>query len=341
MVDFLNDDVTFEGTATHEGELIANGTLTIGPGGQSFGDPTTTPATSWLAHTRVQIPNVAARAALVAWRTANAPISADNPLLVWRADGSLTGVNEITLNGTDWYAESPLSGDIELTLATSASFGWLLMQGQLLANAAVNYPALWAAAHPVLREGSALRIPDMRGRAAIGAGQGTGLSLRNLGDITGNETVTLNTTQMPSHNHNGTTDNNTVNAHVAARFDNLRFLYLAVAVDQEGNEHLATITVRLPADRKIRLFAGSGIDACRLIGGEGLRGNGGEQEGCEHSGVTLGGKHENLQRIRVRFKEHLLQNRLLKGQQTPETLLRCTIFSKFIIPMSVMRAPYN
>ncbi len=215
MVDFLNDDVAFEGTATHEGELIANGTLTIGPGGLSFGDPTTTPATSWLAHVRVQIPNVAARAALVAWRTANAPISADNPLLVWRADGSLTGVNEITLNGTDWYAESPLSGDIELTLATSASFGWLLMQGQLLANAAVNYPALWAAAHPVLREGSALRIPDMRGRAAIGAGQGAGLSLRNLGDITGNETVALNTTQMPSHNHTGTTDNNTVNAHVA------------------------------------------------------------------------------------------------------------------------------
>ncbi len=44
-------------------------------------------------------------------------------------------------------------------------------------------------------------LPDLQGRVAIGAGQGAGLTNYNLGTKAGTETVTLNTTQLPAHNH--------------------------------------------------------------------------------------------------------------------------------------------
>ena len=44
-------------------------------------------------------------------------------------------------------------------------------------------------------------LPDLRGRAAVGAGQGPGLSDYRLGAKGGAEKVTLDQTQMPSHEH--------------------------------------------------------------------------------------------------------------------------------------------
>jgi len=44
-------------------------------------------------------------------------------------------------------------------------------------------------------------IPDMRGRVGIGYGTGSGLTARNLGDISGAETHTLTVGEMPRHSH--------------------------------------------------------------------------------------------------------------------------------------------
>ncbi len=44
-------------------------------------------------------------------------------------------------------------------------------------------------------------LPDLRGRAPIGFGQGPGLSDYSLGEISGQENVTLIQTEMPVHNH--------------------------------------------------------------------------------------------------------------------------------------------
>ncbi|MDP3334786.1 MAG: tail fiber protein [Methylococcaceae bacterium] len=44
-------------------------------------------------------------------------------------------------------------------------------------------------------------LPDLRGRTIIGAGQGLGLTLHNIGDVVGAEQVTLNQQQMPIHTH--------------------------------------------------------------------------------------------------------------------------------------------
>jgi microcystin-dependent protein len=44
-------------------------------------------------------------------------------------------------------------------------------------------------------------LPDLRGRVALNQGQGPGLSNYVVGQQQGTENVTLNTTQMPAHNH--------------------------------------------------------------------------------------------------------------------------------------------
>jgi microcystin-dependent protein len=44
-------------------------------------------------------------------------------------------------------------------------------------------------------------LPDLRGRAAINAGQGPGLSPYNVGQVGGSEAATLLTSNMPTHTH--------------------------------------------------------------------------------------------------------------------------------------------
>ena len=55
---------------------------------------------------------------------------------------------------------------------------------------------------------STFALPDLQGAAAMFWGQGNGLSLRDLGELGGSQTVTLLTTEIPVHVH-------TVNAKIA------------------------------------------------------------------------------------------------------------------------------
>ena len=45
------------------------------------------------------------------------------------------------------------------------------------------------------------RVPDLRGRVALHQGQGTGLCSRMIGSQCGVESVALNSSQIPAHNH--------------------------------------------------------------------------------------------------------------------------------------------
>lgn len=44
-------------------------------------------------------------------------------------------------------------------------------------------------------------LPDLRGRAVLGAGGGPGLSKRDPGEVVGAETVPLSVSNLPPHNH--------------------------------------------------------------------------------------------------------------------------------------------
>jgi microcystin-dependent protein len=113
-------------------------------------------------------------------------------------------------------------GDLKMSAAASPPAGWLICQGQAVSRTtyAALYAALGAAGSPWGQgDGSTtFNVPDLRGRAPIGAGQGVGLANRALGSLTGAETTTLTWDQSgtngngstgndtPDHAHSGTTD---------------------------------------------------------------------------------------------------------------------------------------
>lgn len=84
---------------------------------------------------------------------------------------------------------------------TRAPQGWALCDGRLLSRA--EYGELFKLFGTTYGgEGTAsFALPDLRGRAPVGQGQGVGLSPRPLGQSFGAETHGLNENEMPSHAH--------------------------------------------------------------------------------------------------------------------------------------------
>lgn len=95
----------------------------------------------------------------------------------------------------------PLLGQITLFAGNFAPRGWALCEGQLLAIS--QNTALFSILGTTYGgDGrTTFALPDLRGRAPIQSGTGPGLSTRQLGSRGGQETHTLNTLEMPSHNH--------------------------------------------------------------------------------------------------------------------------------------------
>jgi microcystin-dependent protein len=79
--------------------------------------------------------------------------------------------------------------------------GWSLCNGQLL-SIAQNSALFSIIGTTYGGDGTTtFALPDLRGRAAVGWGQGPGLSNYALGESTGTERHTLTTEQMPTHSH--------------------------------------------------------------------------------------------------------------------------------------------
>lgn len=81
---------------------------------------------------------------------------------------------------------------------------WLLCQGQLLAIA--SNTALFSLIGTLYGgDGrTTFALPDLRGRAAIGTGNGPGLTPRINGQRGGQEYHTLNINEIPAHSHSAT-----------------------------------------------------------------------------------------------------------------------------------------
>lgn len=79
--------------------------------------------------------------------------------------------------------------------------GWALCQGQLLSIA--SNTALFSILGTTYGGNgqTTFALPDLRGRAIVGQGQGPGLAPYSLGEMAGVESTTLTTTQMPAHTH--------------------------------------------------------------------------------------------------------------------------------------------
>lgn len=95
----------------------------------------------------------------------------------------------------------PFIGQITMVGFNFAPRGWAMCNGQLLPI--VQNQALFSLLGTMYGgDGiTTFGLPDLRGRCAIGMGQGAGLSSYAQGEMAGVENVTLISTQMPSHTH--------------------------------------------------------------------------------------------------------------------------------------------
>src|SRR5271154_513972 len=96
---------------------------------------------------------------------------------------------------------NPFIGQITLFPYNFAPIGWAVCDGQLLP---INqYTALFSLLGVQFGGNgtSNFALPDLRGRAPIGQGQGPGLTNYPIGSVQGVETVALTTTTTPPHSH--------------------------------------------------------------------------------------------------------------------------------------------
>src|SRR5262245_24020427 len=96
---------------------------------------------------------------------------------------------------------NPFVAEIRIFTGNFAPQGWALCNGQLMPIS--QNTALFSLLGTTYGgDGkSNFALPDLQGSAPMQAGQGPGLSLRDLGELGGEQTVTLLQTEMPAHTH--------------------------------------------------------------------------------------------------------------------------------------------
>lgn len=102
----------------------------------------------------------------------------------------------------------PFIGEIRLFPYTYAPVNWAFCDGQLLP---VDQNSMLFSLIRTTYGGNGttnFALPDLRGRVPIHMGRGVGLTTRLLGQPLGTETVMLDGSTMPQHNHNLRCGNN-------------------------------------------------------------------------------------------------------------------------------------
>src|SRR4029077_14747379 len=96
---------------------------------------------------------------------------------------------------------NPFVAEIRIFAGNFAPTGWALCNGQLMPIS--QNTALFSLLGTTYGgDGkSNFALPNLQGSAPMQAGQGPGLSLRDLGETGGEQTVTLLQTEMPAHSH--------------------------------------------------------------------------------------------------------------------------------------------
>src|SRR5438270_10631506 len=95
----------------------------------------------------------------------------------------------------------PFIGEVRLLGFTFAPRGWATCDGQLLSIA--QNTALFSLFGTFYGGNgtTTFALPNLAGRSPMFHGQGPGLTNYSIGEIGGENTVTLNSSQMPQHTH--------------------------------------------------------------------------------------------------------------------------------------------
>lgn len=106
----------------------------------------------------------------------------------------------------------PFLGEVRMFGGNFAPRGWAFCNGQLL-SIAQNTALFSILGTTYGGDGqTTFALPNLQGRFAMHWGNAAGFSPRTIGEMSGTESVTMLTSQMPSHNHTigaNTSDGNT------------------------------------------------------------------------------------------------------------------------------------
>ncbi len=108
----------------------------------------------------------------------------------------------------------PFIGQIQLFGFNFAPRGWALCDGQLLP---INQNSALFSLLGTIYGGdgrTSFALPDLRGRVPTHMGTGPGLTPRQIGERIGEEHVTLQISQIPSHTHNPVCSDAAANQHL-------------------------------------------------------------------------------------------------------------------------------
>lgn len=104
------------------------------------------------------------------------------------------------VDGLLYEAKNPMLGYIMPYMTESPPANVLACDGSTYLRE--DYPALYDVLESVfIVDADHFTVPDLRGRTVIGAGDGSGLSSRAVGDSLGEETHQLSVGELASHNH--------------------------------------------------------------------------------------------------------------------------------------------
>lgn len=127
-------------------------------------------------------------------------------------------LNDGTYNPSDQHyfeVKPTYAGDLKYSVKLQDHNGWLKCDGRSINR--TEYANLFNVIGTSFGsvDSNTFNLPDCRGRVLGVIGNGSGLTNRTLGTSVGSETHTLNTSEMPSHNHTGTTDLSGVHTHTS------------------------------------------------------------------------------------------------------------------------------
>jgi microcystin-dependent protein len=127
----------------------------------------------------------------------------------------------------------PFVAEIRILTINFAPKGWAFCDGQLLPIS--QNTALFTLLGTTYGGDGSLNfaLPNMQGSAPMHPGQGTGLSLHDLGETGGSDTVTLTESEMPAHTH-------TLGAAISQALVKLPGANVAMAHSRNGNVYQDT-----------------------------------------------------------------------------------------------------
>lgn len=131
----------------------------------------------------------------------------------WQQVGSVTIHDATQAAETMYWSLTPMIGTIIAYATTDPPANVLPCDGATYLKA--DYPALYGAiASAFIIDADTFAVPDLRGRTTLGTGQGSGLTLRVIGDSDGEEEHTLILAETPAHSHTDSGHIHSIHSHL-------------------------------------------------------------------------------------------------------------------------------